>query len=74
MKKLTRSRTNRWIAGVCGGVGEYLDIDPNIIRAVYIIFTVLTRFVVGLIIYILLWIIIPEGAASPVVEAPPVDV
>ena len=66
MKKLTRSRTNRWIAGVCGGVGEYLDIDPNIVRAVYIIFTVLTRFVVGLIIYILLWIIIPEVAeASP---------
>jgi len=75
MKKLTRSRTNRWIAGVCGGVGEYLDIDPNIIRAVYIVFTVLTGFVAGLIIYILLGIIIPEGAeASPVVEAPPVDV
>ncbi|WOX57120.1 PspC domain-containing protein [Methanoculleus receptaculi] len=73
MKKLTRSRTNRWIAGVCGGVGEYLDIDPNIIRAVYIIFTVLTRFAAGLIIYILLWIIIPDGAEESPAEAPPAD-
>ncbi|MDI6867301.1 PspC domain-containing protein [Methanoculleus sp.] len=74
MKRLTRSRTDRWIAGVCGGIGGYLDIDPNIIRAVYIVFTVLTGFIAGLIIYILLWIILPEGAEGSPVEVPPVDV
>ena len=31
-KKLYRSRTNRWIAGVCGGIAEYFEIDPIIIR------------------------------------------
>jgi len=36
-KRLYRSRTNRWIAGVCGGLGEYLNIDPTIIRILAII-------------------------------------
>ena len=36
-KRLYRSRTNRWIAGVCGGIGEYLNIDPTIIRILAII-------------------------------------
>ena len=36
-KRLTRSKTNRWIAGVCGGIGEYLNIDPTIIRILAII-------------------------------------
>jgi len=36
-KRLYRSRSNRWIAGVCGGIGEYLNIDPIIIRILAII-------------------------------------
>jgi len=36
-KRLYRSRTNRWIAGVCGGIGEYFNIDPIIIRILAII-------------------------------------
>ena len=36
-KRLLRSRTNRWIAGVCGGIGEYLNVDPTIIRILAII-------------------------------------
>ena len=36
-KHLYRSRTNRWIAGVCGGIGEYFNIDPTIIRILAII-------------------------------------
>ena len=36
-KRLYRSRKNRWIAGVCGGIGEYLNIDPIIIRILAII-------------------------------------
>ena len=36
-RRLYRSRKNRWIAGVCGGIGEYLNIDPIIIRILAII-------------------------------------
>jgi len=36
-KRLYRSRSNRWIAGVCGGLGEYLNIDPIIVRILAII-------------------------------------
>lgn len=67
MKRLTRSTTDRWIAGICGGIGEYLEIDPNVIRVIWVIVTVLSGFFPGIIIYILLWIILPEeGQARPV--------
>ncbi|WP_292364333.1 MULTISPECIES: PspC domain-containing protein [unclassified Methanoculleus] len=66
-KKLYRSTTDRWVAGICGGIGEYLEIDPNVIRAIWVIVTVLTGFLPGIIIYILLWLILPEqGQARPV--------
>ena len=54
-KKLYRSRTNRWIAGVCGGIGEYFNIDPIIIRILAII---LPGF--GWIAYLICAIIIPS--------------
>lgn len=60
MKRLTKSRTDSMIAGVCGGIAEYFDIDPTLVRAGYLIFTFLG---VGspVILYILLAIIIPEA-------------
>ena len=57
MKKLYRSRTNKMLGGVCGGIGEYLDIDPTIIRLLWALF-LLTG--VGIIAYIIAWLIIPE--------------
>lgn len=57
-KKLYRSRESRIIGGVCGGIGEYFDIDPVLIRIIFLIlFFVLG---VGIITYIIAWIIIPE--------------
>ncbi len=58
-KKLYRSLHNRVIAGICGGIGEYFDIDPVIIRLIWVV----TAFMggAGLIFYILAWVIIPEG-------------
>ena len=55
-KKLYRSSTNRIIAGVCGGIGEYFAIDPIIIR---LIFIVSSFYVVGIVIYLLAWLLIP---------------
>ena len=54
---------NRAIAGVCGGLGEYFDIDPTVVRVVYVLVSVFSVFSVafpGLLIYIILWILIPE--------------
>ena len=56
MKKIYRSKTQKIIGGVCGGFGEYFDIDPVIIR---IIWFILLLGGVGLLAYIIAWIIIP---------------
>ncbi len=56
-KKLYRSRTERMLAGVCGGLGQYLGLDPTVIR---VVFAVLTAFSgTGLLLYIILMLIIP---------------
>ena len=73
MKKLTRSTTDRWLAGVCGGIGEYFEVDPNLIRVIWVILSVLTTFFPGVIIYILLWIILPESGEVRPVDAPPAE-
>ena len=58
MKRLYRSRTNKVIAGVCGGIGEYFDIDPVIIRLIWILFLFIGA---GIIAYIIAWIVIPRS-------------
>lgn len=57
-KKLYRSRKNRYLAGVCGGLGEYLGIDPTIVRLLWVLFTLL--YGAGLLGYIIAWLIIPQ--------------
>ena len=61
-KKLYRSRENRVIAGVCGGIAEYFDIDPTLVRLAWVLFCVLGGS--GLLAYIIAAIIIPEGPAG----------
>ncbi len=63
VKKLQRSRTDRMIAGICGGLGEMFSVDPTIIR---LVFALVALFTVGTaaIVYILGWIIIPEAPAE----------
>lgn len=62
MKKLYRSRDDRKIAGICGGLGEYTGIDPTIWRVVFIVL-LLPGGLPGLVPYLLLWIIVPEKPA-----------
>lgn len=59
-KKLYRSLTDRKIAGVCGGLGEYFDIDPTIIRLIMAALTVI-GVGSGLLIYVIAWIVMPEA-------------
>ncbi len=63
IKKLYRSRTDRMLGGICGGLGEMFSIDPTLIR---LIFALIALFTLGtaVIVYILGWIIIPETPAD----------
>lgn len=60
MRRLYRSRKDRKIAGVCGGLAEYFHIDSAFIRLAYLFFTIITGMVPGLLCYILGWFIIPQ--------------
>ena len=56
MKRLYRSKENKKIAGICTGIGDYFDIDPIIIRLLFLVALFLGG---GLIVYIIAWIMIP---------------
>jgi phage shock protein C len=62
-KQLLRSRSNRMIAGVCGGLGEYSNIDPTLIRLVAVLLLFLTGpgMVIG---YLIVALIVPESPAK----------
>lgn len=59
-KKLYRSAQDKKIAGVCGGIGAYLDIDSTLIRLAWVIGTVLTGVAPGIVGYIIAAIVIPK--------------
>ena len=59
-KKLYRSRKNRMIAGICGGLGEYLDADPTIIRIIFVILALFGLFP-GVLLYLAPWLVIPDA-------------
>lgn len=60
-KKLTRSRTNRQISGVCGGLAEYTNMDPTLMRILFVLATLGTGIVPGLIAYVILAMVMPEA-------------
>jgi phage shock protein C len=72
-KKLYRSVQDKRIAGVCGGLGTYFDVDPIIFRIIFIIL-LLPGGLPGLIPYILMWIFVPEEPARVRPKGPVVDV
>lgn len=59
MKKLYRSTTDKKIAGVCGGIAQYLNIDSTVVRVVFILL-LLPGGLPGLVPYLVLWIVMPE--------------
>ena len=58
-KKLTRSRTNRKLAGVCGGIAEFFDVDVTVLRILWVLATFLGGS--GLLAYIICALLMPEG-------------
>jgi phage shock protein C len=57
-RKLYRSKTNRQVAGVCGGLAEYFNLDATLIRILFVVLAVLGGS--GLVIYVAMWIIVPK--------------
>jgi phage shock protein C len=57
-RKLYRSKTNRKLAGVCGGLAQYFNIDATLIRVLFILLAVLGGS--GLVVYVAMWIIVPK--------------
>ena len=57
-RTLYRSRDDRMLAGVCGGIGEYFALDPTLVRLVFVLLAVFTG--IGVLAYIVLWIVVPE--------------
>ncbi|MDA1196797.1 MAG: PspC domain-containing protein [Nanoarchaeota archaeon] len=58
-KKLVRSKKNKLLGGVCAGVGKYLDIDPTVVRLVWVLLS-LASMGTGVLVYLIAWILIPE--------------
>lgn len=58
-KRLHRSRGDQKLAGVLGGVADYVGLDPSLIRIVYVIVTILTGFVPGIFLYLVMAFIVP---------------
>jgi len=67
-KPLALSRTNKKIAGVCGGFAEYLDLDPTLVRILWVMLVIFGG--CGLLGYFIAWIIMPEAPAAQVSPAP----
>jgi len=60
IKRVYRSKKNRMLGGVCGGIAEYFGIDPVLVRLLFLLLFFMGF--VGIIIYIVAWLLIPEGA------------
>ena len=60
-KPLRRSRSNRMVAGVVGGLAEYWSLDPTLARVIFVVVSILSAAFPGLLVYANLWLIINEG-------------
>ncbi len=61
-RRLYRSQRDRMLGGVCGGLGEYLGLDPTIIRLIFILLAMLGGH--GILLYLILWLVIPPAPVA----------
>lgn len=74
-KKLTRSRTDKWLGGVCGGLAEYTGVDATLIRLVTVVLVVVGVGTTALV-YLVAWLLMPQSPAldpwaPPTTDGPP---
>ena len=60
-RPLRRSRRDHWIGGVVGGLAEYFGLDPTLARVIYVLLSIFSAAFPGILVYIILWILIPMG-------------
>lgn len=60
-RQLRRSRTNRQLAGVIGGLAEYLGMDATLLRVIYVVGSIVSVAFPGILVYLVLWAVIPEA-------------
>ncbi len=60
-RPLRRSRRHRMIAGVCGGIAEWLGWDPTLVRVLYVVASVASVAFPGILVYLILWLIVPAA-------------
>ncbi len=61
-RRLYRSRTDAMLGGVCGGLGQYLNVDPTIIRLILVLMALMGGH--GILVYLILWLVIPLEPVS----------
>ncbi len=60
-RRLYRSETSRMVAGVCGGLGEYLNVDPTVVRVVFVLLAILNG--AGVLAYLAFWLLVPTQSS-----------
>ena len=60
MQRKLRRSDNQMIAGVCGGIADYFDFDPTLVRIGYVLLSILSVGFPGLLVYIILWLVMPR--------------
>ncbi len=63
IKRLYRDRRDKIICGVCGGIAEYVDVDPVVVRLIWAIVALISKGL-GILAYLIAWVIIPEEPTS----------
>lgn len=66
MKKLYKSKNNKVFCGVIGGLGEYFDIDPVLLRILWLVIVVITGFFPGIIAYIVACLVVPHNFTNTI--------
>jgi phage shock protein C len=61
-RTLRRSRSNRMIAGVVAGLADYFGLDPTLARVIYVLISIFSAAFPGILVYIVLWIVVPPEA------------
>lgn len=65
-RRLTRSRTEGKIAGICAGIANYFEVDVTLVRAAWLVFSIVPGCVIGgVLAYVLAWLVIPEDLGAP---------
>ena len=75
-KRLMRSSVDSKIAGVCGGIAEYMDVDSTVVRLVWVLVSFFTGIVPGVVAYLVAWLVMPQAPlpipiVEPIVPPPP---